>query len=115
MNKLILKIIGVFLIIYVGLTFLGLGEIHSVYSAFFFSLVFIIVNVILKPILLLVSLPINLITLGLFSLVVNTWIVLITDAFVKGIKINGFLSGLILSLLISAFHMLFIKPAKNND
>lgn len=113
MNKLILKIIGVFLIIYIGLTYFGLGEIYSVYSAILFSLIFIIVNAVLKPLLLLVSLPITIITLGLFSLVVNTWIVLITDALVKGIHINGFLSGLLLSLFISAYHMIFIKPAKN--
>ncbi len=113
MNKLILKIIGVFLIIYLGLTFMGLGYIHSVTSAFLFSLVFIVVNAILKPILLLVSLPVNLLTLGLFSLVVNTWIVLITDSFVKGVKIDGFISGLILSIFISAYHLLFIKSRRN--
>lgn len=110
MNKLAVRILGIFVILYAGTTFFGLGQISSVNSAVLFALIFLIVNTLLKPILLLLSLPITLLTFGLFSLVVNTWIVLITDAFVGGIHINGFFSGLILSIGISVFHWFFVKP-----
>lgn len=113
MNKLIARIIGVFFLVYLFTEVFGLGSMDSIGSAVVFSIIFLCVNAILKPILLLVSLPITLLTLGIFSLVVNTWIVLITAALVPGIKIHGFFAGFLLSLAISIFHLFFIKPMKD--
>lgn len=110
MDKLAVRILGIFIIVFVGTNFLGLGHMSSISGAVLFSIVFLIVNALIKPILSVLSLPITLLTLGIFSLVVNTWIVLITDAFVSGVRIHGFFAGLILSICISAFHMFFIKP-----
>ena len=49
-----------------------------------------LVNAILRPILILLTLPINILTLGLFTLVINALLVLLTSAIVPGFSVGGF-------------------------
>jgi len=65
-----------------------------------------IINAILKPILVILTLPINILTLGLFTLVINAFLVLLTSAIVAGFKVDGFLWALIFSILLSIINML---------
>ena len=60
-----------------------------------------ILNATLKPILLLLTLPINFLTLGLFTLVINAVVVLIPSYLVSGFKVEGFLNALLFSILLS--------------
>ncbi len=66
-------------------------------------------NAILKPALILLTLPITILTLGLFLLVINTIIVFIVSALVPGFVVHGFLNALIFSFLISVFNSTFYK------
>lgn len=69
-----------------------------------------IINAFLKPILLLLTLPINILTLGLFTFVVNAFVILIVPSVVPGFRVDGFLWALlfsiVLSLINSFLHML---------
>lgn len=65
-----------------------------------FALLLLLVNMTIKPILLILSLPLNLITVGLFTILINGWMVQIVDAMMKGIDINGFLPGMLVGLII---------------
>lgn len=76
-------------------------EITDFTSALIFAVVLGLLNLIVKPIISLFSLPITILTLGLFSLVINAIIVLIADYFIDGINIDGFLWALIFSVLLS--------------
>lgn len=58
-------------------------------------------NMIIKPVLIFLTLPITIITLGLFLLVINVVMVYITDYLVDGFVVNGFFNALIFSLLLS--------------
>lgn len=58
--------------------------------AFFAAIVLGLVNAILRPILSLLSLPINLLTLGLFSLVMNALLFWLASVFVPGFRVTGF-------------------------
>ncbi|NCN06240.1 MAG: phage holin family protein [Candidatus Pacebacteria bacterium] len=60
-----------------------------------------LLNAFVKPILLLLALPINVLTLGLFTLVINVVIIYIVDALIPGFSVNGFLSALLFGLLLS--------------
>ncbi len=60
-----------------------------------------VVNAFIKPILLILTLPINLLTLGLFSFVINALLILLVDALVPGFEVDGFLSALLFSLVLS--------------
>ncbi|RBA29586.1 phage holin family protein [Flavobacterium tibetense] len=60
-----------------------------------------VLNVFLKPILIFLTIPATIITLGLFLLVINAVIVLIADHFVSGFLVSGFWSALFFSILLS--------------
>lgn len=60
-----------------------------------------IVNTFLRPILNLLALPINILSLGLFSLVINALLVLLVAFLVEGFNVDGFLWALAFSLVLS--------------
>lgn len=60
-----------------------------------------LLNVFLKPILVLFSLPATILTLGLFMFVINAAIVLVCDYFIDGFVVDGFITALIFSILLS--------------
>ena len=88
-------------------------EITDFTSALIFAVVLGLLNLIVKPIISLFSLPITILTLGLFSLVINAIIVLIADYFIDGIQIDGFWWALIfsvaLSIITSVLESIFIS------
>lgn len=69
-----------------------------------------IVNTLVRPIILLLTLPINILTLGLFSLVINALMLLLTSAIVPGFEIsnfwNAFIGAILLMLMNSLLGML---------
>jgi putative membrane protein len=75
--------------------------VNSFGSALIFVLILAILNAIVKPILILLTLPITVLTLGLFLLVINVIIIMLADKFVSGIKVDGFLWAFIFGLLLS--------------
>lgn len=76
-------------------------EVDSFFTALVVSVVLGILNAILKPILVLLTLPINVLTLGLFTLIINTVIVLIVSSVVLGFQVQGFVAALIFGLVLS--------------
>ncbi len=72
--------------------------------------IFGVVNAVIRPILLLLSLPLELLTLGLFTFVINALILLLTPWIAHGMglafQIDGFVSALLGALIISIFSFL---------
>lgn len=75
-------------------------EVASFFAALVAVLLLGVVNAIIRPILILLTLPINILTLGLFTLVINSLMVLLVSSVVKGFNVHGFLPALSLSLLL---------------
>lgn len=71
------------------------------WTAIIFAVVLAVLNVFAKPVLIILTLPVTLITLGLFLFVVNALIVLLASRFVEGFSIDNFWWGLLFSLLLS--------------
>jgi putative membrane protein len=71
------------------------------------------VNLLIKPILTLITLPINVLTLGLFSLVINALMLKLAAGLVPGFAIQGFwpalVGGIVLALVNMAFGMVWEK------
>ncbi len=59
-----------------------------------------IVNAVIRPLLIILTLPINILTLGLFTLVINGLLVLLASSVVKGFDVNGLWSAIGLSLFL---------------
>ncbi len=70
-------------------------------TAIVFAVVLGLLNIFVKPVLKLLSLPLTIFTFGLFSLVVNAVVMLLADYFVDGFYIDGFLSAVVFSILFS--------------
>lgn len=70
-------------------------------TAIIFAIVLGLLNIFVKPILKLLGLPLTIITLGLFSLVINALVILLADYFVDGMAIDGFWWALIFSIALS--------------
>ena len=70
-------------------------------TAIIFAIVLGILNLIVSPVLKILGLPLTIITLGLFSLVINAIVVLIADYFIDGMTIDGFWWAFIFSIALS--------------
>ncbi len=81
-------------------------HIASFYAALIVALVLGIINLTLKPILLVLTLPITIVTLGLFAFIINALMLWLTATIVKGFTIDGFLSALVGALFISIIHFI---------
>lgn len=80
-------------------------SISSLWVAIVLVIVLGALNIFVKPIILLLTLPINLVTLGLFTLVINALIIMIASSLVPGFYIGGFLSALIFSIVLAIVNM----------
>lgn len=70
-------------------------------SLFIISVILTALSLTVKPILKIVSFPINVVTLGLFSIIINTVVIIILDKISNSFEITGFVNYLIFSVLLS--------------
>jgi putative membrane protein len=73
------------------------------WTAVIVAIVLALLNLVIKPILVLFTLPVTILTLGLFLFVINAIIILLADAFVGGFEVSGFWVALLFSILLSIF------------
>ena len=84
-------------------------------SAILVAVVLAIANVIVKPILIVFTIPLTIFTLGLFLLVINAIIILLVDYFVPGFTVGGFWWALAFSLILSVFNSMFSDLVKEKQ
>ena len=71
------------------------------FAALVTALVLGLVNTFIKPLLLLLTLPLNILTLGLLTFVINAMLILLTSALVPGFAVSGFWWALLFSMVLS--------------
>lgn len=76
-------------------------HVQNIVTVIIVAIVLGILNAILKPILVFLTLPITLITLGLFIFVLNALLVLLASAIVPGFTVDGFFPALLFSIVVS--------------
>jgi len=76
-------------------------HIESFLSAVIVAAVLALLNSILKPFLVVLTIPVTILTLGLFLLVINALIILIASSIVPGFIVDGFWWALIFSIILS--------------
>lgn len=82
------------------------------WTAIVVALVLALLNLIVKPILVLLTLPVTIITFGLFLIVINAIIILLASAFVSGFLVSGFWIAVLFSILLSIFQSLLFSLAE---
>jgi len=75
-------------------------ELNSFYAALITAVVLGLMNALIRPVIILLTLPINILTLGLFTLVINGLLVMFVASFVKGFQVDGFLPAVFLSIFL---------------
>lgn len=78
-------------------------------SAIIVAVVIALLRFIVKPILVVLTIPITIVTLGLFLLVINAIIILLADYFISDFAVDGFWWALIFSLLLSFVQSILFK------
>jgi len=80
--------------------------VESFYTALIVALVLALVNAFIRPIILILTLPINILTLGLFTLIVNGFMFWLVSTIVKGFTIINFWSAVVAAVIYSIISML---------
>ena len=102
MNMIVKWILFALLIMFIAWIIPGI-TITGFVSALFVVLILGLVNTFIRPLIEFISLPLNFITLGLFSLVINALLFLLVAKLSPGFQIDGFVSGLLGALILSVF------------
>ena len=76
-------------------------HVKGFFSAFFTAGILGILNIFFRPIILILTLPINIITLGLFTFVINALMLKMASGMISGFEVYGFWSAVFGSLIIS--------------
>jgi len=76
-------------------------EVNNILAAFVATFMFSVVNIFIKPVLILLTIPINILTLGLFMLVINAVLFAFVAWLVPGFEVDGFLAALLGSMIFS--------------
>jgi len=81
-------------------------------TALFAVIIIGLVNMFIKPIISFFALPLNLLTLGLFTVVINAGLFALSAYFVHGFQIGGFVPALVGSILFSIFSVIINASGK---
>ncbi|OIQ21856.1 phage holin family protein [Lacinutrix sp. MedPE-SW] len=110
--KLLLNAIAVFVLSHV----LNGVNVDGYISAIIVAIVLSILNLLVKPILVIFTLPITILTLGLFLLVINALLILLADKLIDGFEVINIWWAILFSVLLSILQSLlhsFLKKDKN--
>ena len=102
------------IVVFLLASFLPGVNVASYGTAIIVAIVLALLNLIVKPVLVLLTLPVTVITFGLFLLVINAVIILLVDAFISGFNVDGFWVALIFSLLLSIVQSILFSLLPND-
>ncbi|MFC1787849.1 phage holin family protein [Patescibacteria group bacterium] len=102
----------------IGVAYLvpGFG-VETFYIALMAALVLGLINAMIRPILFVLTLPVNIITLGLFTFVLNALMIWFASTFVRDFTVDGFVPALLAAILlwvVSIFTNKLIKQAEQS-
>ncbi len=101
--------------VYATATFVPDITVKSIWSALLAALVLGLVNTFVRPILMLLSLPLIVATLGLFLLVINALMLLLASALLPGFEVKGFFTAILGAALISLVSFILGSVLKVED
>jgi len=84
-------------------------HIQNFWTAIVLAAVMGILNMLVKPLFIILTLPFTVVTFGLFLLVINAFMVLLASALVPGFSVEGFWWALIFSVLVSLINVVIVK------
>ncbi len=107
MNNFLIRLVLSALAVFICATILPGAHVDGFLIAIVVAGVLAILNVLVKPVLVIFTIPITFLTLGLFLLVINTILILMVDWLVPGFEVDGFWWALVFSILLSLVNAIF--------
>ena len=98
---LLFRIIVIAVAAFLAARFLPGVRIADVKTALLVAVVLALLNAFLKPILVALTIPITILTLGLFLIVINILMVLLAARIVPGFSVDGWVTALLFSLIVA--------------
>lgn len=89
--------------------------ISSLWAAILTAVVIALLDNFVRPILVVVTLPVTMVSLGLFIFIINAVIIMLASGIVKGFEVHTFWDGLFFSLLLTVFSNLLDLPGRYLD
>ena len=90
-------------------------HVDNAITAIIVAAVLALLNAVIRPVLVILTIPITVFTLGFFLLVINAFIILLASKIVDGFHVNGFWIALLFGLLLTLVTALFESLANRND
>lgn len=112
MSKLLSKYLSIVATIYLLSMAIDSITIHSIPALLVLGLVLLVVNMFIKPFILLLTLPFSMVTFGLFTFVVNAWTIMIADSLVSSVNMGGFLNSLLAAFIIAILQHILTDKSK---
>ncbi|MBQ4122897.1 phage holin family protein [bacterium] len=112
MNVIFRWILSALLIMFIAWIVPGIS-VSNFLTALVVVVVIALINTFIKPLVTFIAMPVNFLTLGLFSLVINALLFLLAGKIISGIEIDGFWSALLGSLILSVFSPMISNLDKN--
>ena len=113
--KIILKMLLTAIAVVILAQILPGVQVDGYSSAIIVAIVLGLLRIFVRPLIIIFTLPITILTLGLFLFVINAIIILLADKLIDGFAVSGFLVALLFSLLLSFFQSIlysFLKEKK---
>ncbi len=89
-------------------------SVDSFYHALIAALALGLLNAVIRPLLILVTLPVNILSLGLFTFVINAFLLWFMSTFIAGVELHGFWSALIVAIILWAVSVVTNQLLKTN-
>tara|TARA_R110002167_G_scaffold51427_1_gene148850 strand:+ start:1166 stop:1510 length:345 start_codon:yes stop_codon:yes gene_type:complete len=113
--KLILRVLLSALAVVILSKILPHVSVDSYMTAIIVAVVLSLLNFLVKPILVVLTLPVTILTFGLFLLVINAIIILLADYFIDGFNVDGIWWALLFSLLLSFLQSILFSILKEDQ
>ncbi|WP_306353800.1 phage holin family protein [Flavobacterium sp. '19STA2R22 D10 B1'] len=113
--KLLIRVLLTAVLVYFIANFLPGVTVDSFTTSIIVAVVLGLLNLFIKPLLVLFTLPVTIVTFGLFLLVINAIVIMLCDKIVGGFGVSSFWTALWFSILLSVFQSIIFSLMKENQ
>jgi len=108
----LMRVLLLSIAVIVGAWLLPGVEVSSLWAVLLTAAVIAVLNALVRPLLVIITLPITAVTFGLFLFIINAVIILLASEIVKGFTVEGFGSALLFSLVLTGVNYLLELPQR---
>lgn len=113
--KFVIKVLVSSIAVVIGSYFMPGVQVDAFITAIVVAFVLGLLNALLRPVIVVLTIPVTVMSLGLFLLVINAFMIQLAAYFVKGFEVSSFWTALFFSIILSIITWLLELPAKASE